>query len=55
MANKLVQQQLKNIIRSLSDRELEKVLLNFENVSSTKLERSCKMISYKWYYYDNFC
>ncbi len=57
MANKLVHQQLKNIIRSLSDRELEKVLLNFENVSSAKIERSCKMVSYKWYYlvYDIYC
>ena len=48
MANKLVQQQLKNIIRSLSDQELEKVLCGFEIASNSKVEKSCRMISYKW-------
>lgn len=49
MSNKLVQQQLKNIIRSLSDQELEKVLSSFEAISNSQVEKSCRMISYKWY------
>ena len=48
MSNKLIQQHLKNTIRSLNDQELIKVLTNFEANSSKKLEKTTRIISYKW-------
>ena len=48
MANKLLQQQLKNIIRSLLDEELETVFNKYEALSGTKFEKSCRAVSYKW-------
>ena len=48
MASKLVHQQLKNTIRSITDQEIEKFLTVYETLSGFKIEKQCKMISYKW-------
>ena len=41
-------QQLKNTIRSITDQEIDKFLTAFETLSGSKIEKLCKMISYKW-------
>ena len=48
MTSKLVHQQLKNTIRSITDQEIDKVLTTYEILSGIKIEKVCKMISYKW-------
>lgn len=48
MTNKLLCQQLKNIIRSLQDQELEQTLKVYEQISKLRFERACRMVSYKW-------
>ena len=48
MTSKLVHQQLKNTIRSITDQEIDKVLTTYETLSGIKIEKLCKMISYKW-------
>ena len=50
MSNKLHCQQLKNIIRSLKDAELEEMLAAYEQIAKMHLEKTCRMISYKWYF-----
>ena len=48
MSSKLMHQQLKNTVRSITDQEIDKFLLTFETLSGFKIEKLCKMISYKW-------
>ena len=50
MSNKLIQQHLKNTVRLLNDPELIKVLNIFENNSYKKLEKTTRIVSYKWYF-----
>eukprot|EP01017_Pseudomicrothorax_dubius_P031091 TRINITY_DN3934_c0_g1_i3.p1 TRINITY_DN3934_c0_g1~~TRINITY_DN3934_c0_g1_i3.p1 ORF type:complete len:505 (-),score=80.56 TRINITY_DN3934_c0_g1_i3:406-1920(-) len=49
MANKLLQQQIRNILRSLQTEELNRLLTNYMSVSKTYIEKSVRMISYKCY------
>ncbi len=49
MANKLVQQQLKNVLRGLNDTDIEKILSTYEILSNTQINKNCRMVSYKWY------
>jgi len=49
MANKLVQQQLKNVLRGLNDNDIEKILSTYEILSNTQINKNCRMVSYKCY------
>jgi len=49
MANKLVQQQLKNVLRGLNDTDIEKILSTYEILSNTQINKNCRMVSYKCY------
>ena len=49
MSNKLIQQQLKSTLRSFNDQDLEKSLKHFELYSEKKVDKTTKMVSYKWY------
>ena len=49
MSNKLLHQQLKNIIRSLQNEELEQTLRIYEQLANLQLEKLCRVVSYKWY------
>jgi len=49
MTNKLVLQQLKSVLRGLNDHDIEKLLSNYEFVSNIKIDKTCRMVSYKCY------
>ena len=49
MSNKLLKQQLKNILNSLNKNDLEKVFQTFENISKKSLEKITRTVSYKWF------